>query len=204
MASLPFWKFKDQREQWTLGLAVLAFLAALASVVFTGLQWSAAKRSADAADRSAILAKQTLDSASDSFQSEERAYIFVTGEALTAVKHPPFCDIPGLAPGRRICAEVQLVNGGKTPTVGVRIIRNVIVADEKTAPARIREFSVPPYKPEGSVMGPNGGTSKFDWATGVTEPMTDLELAELKAGKKNIFIFGVAQYLAARGGTTIS
>jgi hypothetical protein len=118
----------------------------------------------------------------------------MTGEALTAVKHPPFCDVPGIAPGRRICAEVQLANGGKTPAVGVRIIRHVIVTDEKTAPARIREFSVPPYKPEGSVMGPNGGTSKFDWATGVTEPLTGSELAELKAGKKNIFIFGVVQY----------
>ena len=29
MTELQFWKFKDQREKWALGLAVLALLAAL-------------------------------------------------------------------------------------------------------------------------------------------------------------------------------
>jgi hypothetical protein len=195
MVDIPFWKFKDQRERWTLGLAVLAILAALASALFTGLQWSAANRSADAADRSAKLAQQTLDASTASFEAEERAYIFVTQEVQLGTERAPFCKIPGAAPGRRICVDVHFLNGGKTPALGVRTTRFAIVADDEKAADKIKAFQIPPYKPEGSVMGPTGGTTNFDVVTAATDALTDAEWLGLKTGKQRIFVYGVVQYM---------
>jgi hypothetical protein len=117
MGGLPFWKFKDQREQWTLGLAaVLASLAALASVVFTGFQWSAANRSAAAADRSANFAKQTLDSA--------RPWVGMTSQIQ--IERAAFKVSPESS-NLLMSGTYRLKNFGLSPAFGVNSIFNVVI-----------------------------------------------------------------------------
>src|SRR5260370_1172054 len=115
MVGLRFRNFKDQREKWTLGLATFALLAALGSALFTGLQWSAANRSADAADRSANLAKRTLDSA--------RPWVGMTSQIQ--IEQAAFKVSPDSS-NLLMSGTYRLKNFGLSPAFGVNSIFNVV------------------------------------------------------------------------------
>jgi hypothetical protein len=69
------WKFKDEREKWSLLLSSFALLASIAAAGFTGLQWKAADRSAKAAEEAA---KTTKDSIELQFKTL-RPRLFISG-----------------------------------------------------------------------------------------------------------------------------
>jgi hypothetical protein len=101
---------------------------------------------------------------------------------MTVVKHPPFCEIPG-SKGKRLRVDVHFINGGKTPAIGTRTHRRVIVADDDSAEHTIKAFDIPSYTPAGSTTG--AGVDSF--VTAVTEELTDAQITRAGPLELNLF-----------------
>lgn len=160
--------------------------------IYTGYtikMYYANRTSADAAASAADTARKTLESSDQSFKTEQRAYLYTTSTIMTVVKHPPFCEIPGFK-GKRLCVDVHFINGGKTPAIGTRTHRRVIVADDDSAEHTIKAFDIPSYTPAGSTTG--AGVDSF--VTAVTEELTDAQIKGWTAGTEFVYVYGVIEY----------
>jgi hypothetical protein len=161
-----------------LGVALLAVYTA-----FTIRMYYANRDAANAATSAATTAKATLDSSNVSFKAEERAYV---GTTLGEMSNPPICaDAKGL----RVCANVHVVNSGRTPAVGNRLIRYATFGND--AEKTIGLMTVPPYpRPTGGLFGNIGD----QYGTAPTEPVNETTADKLVKGEIPIYIYGVDQY----------
>jgi hypothetical protein len=152
MTELPFWKFKDQREKWTLGLAVLALLAALASALFTGLQWTAANRSAKASEDSAKSSADSAKAAIQQFEVSERPWVFITNSQLVS---PLVFD----ESGAHVTLRFYLKNSGHSPALNVQVRPELFVWTNGNSPTAEREKVCnpqgPPPETPGTVLFPD-------------------------------------------------
>lgn len=80
-----------------------------------------------------------LEASKQSFRQEQRAYLWASSYNMA---NPPVCRIPG---GPRICADVHIVNSGRTPAVGVRIHRYMTFGAD--AERIIKAMKVDPIRP---------------------------------------------------------
>lgn len=187
-------------EKWVIGTNIaLAIIGIIALCIYNGQlkemrkSTKAATIAANAAASAADTAKKTLDSSSESFMTEQRAYVYPTNEAMSTLSKTGkvFCEIPGLKDSQnRLCVDVHYTDGGKTPSVGDRTSRFAIVASDAEARKIITRMKVPKYIQNGSILAQ--GTDA--WATAVTDPLTDKQIAGLATNTQALYIYGVIQY----------
>jgi hypothetical protein len=179
------WEFITEPKHSNALLAIftiLIFISGVLYTVFAALQWSASRKSADAATSAAATAKATLDGSAQSFKQEQRAYLWASSFNMAA---PPTCDYGGL----RVCADVHIVNSGKTPANGVHLHRYATFGPG--AEAVIKMMRVPEYKtPSGDMLGTTGDK----WGTAFTEIVDPVTAKALVDGKTPLYIYGVVQY----------
>jgi hypothetical protein len=85
--------------------------------------------------------------------------------------------------------SVHVVNSGKTPAVGVHILRYLTFGPN--AERTIRAMKVPDYrKPAGDMLGSVGDK----WGTAFTRPVDQPTAAALVSGKTPLYLYGVIQY----------
>jgi hypothetical protein len=103
----------------------------------------------------------------------------------------PICSAPG---GARVCADVHVVNSGKTPANGVHIHRYATFG-----PNALREISglkIPEYaSPSGDVLGTTGDK----WGTAATNVVDDPTARALIFGSVSLYVYGVVQYFDVFG-----
>jgi len=104
--------------------------------------------------------------------------------------NPPVCQIPG---GTRICADVHMVNSGRTPAIGVHIHRYATFGAPFSADveAVIKAMKVPPYtSPAGDMLGAVGDK----WGTAATDVLDEPTAKDILDGKTSLYVYGVVQY----------
>ena len=100
--------------------------------------------------------------------------------------NPLVCQVPG---GTRICADVHIVNSGRTPAIGVRIHRYATFGTD--AESVIRAMKIPSYtSPSGDMLGAVGDK----WGTAPTDVVDDATAKEIVGGTISIYVYGVVQY----------
>jgi hypothetical protein len=138
---------------------------------------------ADAATSSAATAKATLEASANSFKLEQRAYLWASSFNMSS---PVLCTVPG---GTRICADVHVVNSGRTPAIGVRLHRYATFGTD--ADSTVHGMKIPLYKsPSGDMLGTVGDK----WGTAATDVVDDATAKALIDGTISIFVYGVVQY----------
>jgi len=149
---------------------------------------NAAKSAADTADKTLqhIIANDAASSASSlaKFKEEERAYV---APSYAVMSNPPNCLVNGEP---RIYVDIHFVNSGRTPALGVQLIRYATFGDR--AEETIRRMKVPPYSySKGNMLGNVGDR----WGTAPTGPVDSDTTQKLINGQLVVYIFGVIQYL---------
>jgi len=138
---------------------------------------------ADAAKSTAITAENTLKSSEKSFRQEERAYLWATSFNMS---DGPIITDPK---GTHICADVHIVNSGKTPANGVHLWRHATYGPN--AERTIRAFRPPEYlTPSGDMLGTTGDK----WGTAFTDPVDKATEKALLDGSIPLYVYGVVQY----------
>jgi len=186
-----WWKFWQGPHERVLARAtVFLAIATLALVVVATIQAyilattdSSTRKVAAAAQSAAETAKATLEAAATSFRQEERPYLWADSFNMA---NPPVCQVPG---GTRICADVHIVNSGRTPAIGIQIHRYATFgADAATV---IKGMKVPPYTfASGDMLGSVGDK----WGTAVTDVVDEATAKDILDGKVSIYVYGVVQY----------
>ena len=177
---------KTEKDRWdkikpfveVLGIALLAIYTA-----FTIKMYHANKMAADAARDAATIAKSTLESSSQSFKQEERAYVATTNALMS---NPPICQTPGPT---RVCADVHCANSGRTPAIGIRFHRYATFGTDSEQ--KIKQMKIPAYaSPAGTMLGNVGD----QWGTAPTDPVDTATAQKLIDADIPIYIYGVIQY----------
>jgi len=138
---------------------------------------------ADASQSAAATAKAALEFSSRSFKEEQRAYLWASSFNMST---PPICQVPG---GVHICADVHIVNSGRTPAIGVRIHRYATFGPD--AVGVIKAIKIASYtSPAGDMLGTVGDK----WGTAATDAVDDPTVKDILNGKISIYIYGVVQY----------
>jgi hypothetical protein len=189
--SPPWWKFWRRPPEIVLAIAttVLA-IATIILAVIAGIQAyilattdASTRKFAKAAQSAAGTAKATLEASTQSFRQEQRPYLWASSFNMA---NPPVCQIPG---GTRICADVHIVNSGRTPAVGVHIHRYATFGTD--AEKTINAMKVPTYtSPSGDMPGSVGDK----WGTAATDVIDDATAKDILDGKTSIYVYGVVQY----------
>jgi hypothetical protein len=184
-------------ERWMIGLTGAIALFALAAVIVGVLQWNAmsgqltemikqypeVKKSADAAQSAATTAENTLKSSEESFRQEERAYLWAISFNMSS--GPVITDVKG----EHVCADVHIVNSGKTPANGVHIWRYATYGPN--AERTVRAFRPPQYL---TASGDMLGTTGDKWGTAFTDPVDKVTEQALLDGSIPLYVYGVVQY----------
>jgi hypothetical protein len=187
----PSWKFWQWPPERILALATVILAAAtILLATIAGIQAyilattdASTRMVAEAAKSSAATAQATLEASARSFKQEQRPYLWTSSFNIS---NPPLCAIPG---GERVCADVHIVNSGRTPAVGVHLIRYATFRYD--AESVIKSMEVPPYtSPSGDMLGTIGDK----WGTSATQVVDDVTAQDLISGKISIFVYGVVQY----------
>jgi hypothetical protein len=187
----PWWKFWQGPSESVLARATV-FLA-VATIILAGIAAvqayilattdASTRTVAEAAQSAAGTAKATLESSARTFRQEQRAYLWASSFNMA---NPPVCEIPG---GKRICADVHIVNSGRTPATGVRIHRYATFG--ANAESVIKAMKIPSdTSPAGDVLGAVGDK----WGTAATDVVNDATAKELLDGTTSIYVYGVVQY----------
>ncbi|HYT21380.1 MAG TPA: hypothetical protein VEW05_14270 [Candidatus Polarisedimenticolia bacterium] len=184
-------------EKWMIWLTGAIAFFALCQVGVGWFQWKAMngqlaemtkqypelKKSADAAQGAATTADNTLKSSEQSFRQEERAYLWATSFNMS--DGPIITD----AKGEHVCADVHVVNSGKTPANGVHIWRHATYGPN--AERTIRAFRPPEYlTPSGDMLGTTGDK----WGTAFTDPVDKASEKALLDGSIPLYVYGIVQY----------
>jgi hypothetical protein len=169
------------------GLTVLfTFCLVVTNVIYDAFTLDIArqaKTSADAAKSAAETAQNSLKAYDQSFRQEQRAYLWASSFNMS---NPPICAIPGRP---RVCADVHIVNSGKTPANGVHIHR--YAAFGPNALRTIAAMKVPEYtSPSGDVLGTTGDK----WGTAATDTLDDTTAHALIESRTPLYVYGVVQY----------
>jgi hypothetical protein len=158
----------------------------LTSVVADGLivwQIRIAASAADAARSAALTADRALQASGQSFKQEQRAYLWASSFSINA---NPICQAPG---GTRICADVHIVNSGRTPANGVHIHRYATFGLD--VERVIKGMKVPEYiAPSGDMLGLVGDK----WGTAATDVVDEKTAKDILEGRISLYVYGVVQY----------
>jgi hypothetical protein len=187
----PWWKFWKRPPEIVLAIAtvilavatiILAVIAAIQAYILATTDAST-RKVADAAQSAAGTAKATLEASERSFRQEQRPYLWATSFNLADT---PVCQIPG---GTGICADVHIVNSGRTPAIGVHIHHYATFG--ANAESVIKAMKVPPYpSPTGDMLGSVGQK----WVTAATDVVDEATAKDILDGKISIYVYGVVQY----------
>ena len=189
--SPPWWRFWRGPPETVLARAtVFLATATLVLAIIAGIQAyilattdASTRKAANAAESAAGTAKATLEASTRSFRQEQRPYLWASSFNMA---NPPVCQIPG---GTRICADVHIVNSGRTPAVGVRIHRYATFGTD--AETIINAMKIPSYtSPSGDMLGSVGDK----WGTAATDVVDEATAREILDGKTSIYVYGVVQY----------
>jgi hypothetical protein len=146
-------------------------------------QYPEVKKSADAAQSAATTAENTLKSSGESFRQEERAYLWAISFNMSS--GPVITDVKG----DHVCADVHIVNSGKTPANGVHIWRRATYGPN--AERTVRAFRPPEYL---TASGDMLGTTGEKWGTAFTDPVDKATEKALLDGSIPLYVYGVVQY----------
>jgi hypothetical protein len=186
-------EYKERQLRISERLAVLTLCLVIGTGVYDCLMWyqsktariaaDAAQESAAAANNAARIAGNTLIASQNSFKQEQRAYLWASSFNMS---NPPTCPD---SRGVHVCADVHVVNSGKTPANGVHIWRYAIFGPN--AERTIKAMKVPEYKtPSGDVLGLSGDK----WGTAFTPVVDNATASSLIDGTISLYIYGVVQY----------
>jgi hypothetical protein len=132
---------------------------------------------AKAAKSAAGTAEATLEASAQSFRQEQRAYLWASSFNMDS---QPVCRF---ADGTRICADVHIVNSGRTPAIGVKIHRYATFGAD--AESVVRAMKITPYpSPAGDMLGGVGDK----WGTAATDIMDEATAKEIVEGKISLYI----------------
>jgi hypothetical protein len=187
----PWWKFWRGPPETVLARAtvflaiatiLLAIIAAIQAYILATTDAST-RIVAEAAQSAAGTAKATLEASARSFRQEQRAYLWASSFNMV---NPPVCQIPG---GTRICAEVHIVNSGRTPAIGVHIHRYATFGAK--AESVVKAMTIPSYtSPSGDMLGSVGDK----WGTAATDVVDEATPSSIVNGAISIYVYGVVQY----------
>jgi len=193
---VPWWKIWQKPPEIVLAIAtavlaaatiILAAIAGIQAYILATTDVST-RKVADAAQSAAGTAKATLEASRQSFRQDERAYLWASSFNMS--NPTSVCQFPG---GTRICADVHIVNSGRTPAIGVRIHRYATsgAPDSTDVEAVIKAMKVPPYtSPAGDMLGSVGDK----WGTAATDVLNEATAKEILDGKTSLYVYGVVQY----------
>jgi hypothetical protein len=192
---VPWWKIWQKPPEIVLAIAtvvlaiatiILASIAGIQAYILATTDVST-RKVAEAAQSAAGTAKATLEASRQSFRQDERAYLWASSFNMV---NPPVCQIPG---GTRICADVHIVNSGRTPAIGVHIHRYATSGApfSPDVEAVIKAMKVPSYtSPAGDMLGSVGEK----WGTAATDVLDDATAKDIVDGKTSLYVYGVVQY----------
>lgn len=186
-------------QRRTFWATVGTLIAVVAYAVITLLQWrtmdntfvqikkqtKSAEIAAFAARSAAETATGTLDQSKQSFRQEQRAYLVVSYYAMASP--PEYPDRRGM----HVCADVHVVNSGKTPATNVQVFRHATFGTNSEA--TVKAMPIPQYNASsGDVLGITGDK----WGTAFTPNVVNATTAgDLINGTTSLYIYGVVQYL---------
>jgi len=175
---------------------VLEFLTLIAVIAFAGLafkEWQAMENSnlinrinAQAAQSAATTAQQELETNTQAFHQEERAYLWPNTVSVMDVSSCP--DIENAL----VCANVHIANSGRTPAIGVHLYcYTTLGPDSGSVERAVKGMAIQTYAvPDGDMFGAGGDK----WKACAID-ITDEKLARLMLdGKLPIYVFGIVQY----------
>jgi hypothetical protein len=171
--------YKDRQLRFTKWLTIATIGLLIIGVIGTAISWYQSTTARITAD----VARRTLESSSQSFKLEQRAYLWVSSFNMS---NPPICQVPG---GTRICADVHVVNSGRTPANGVLIHRYATFG--AMAEQTIKAMKIPAYTSSGDMLGSVGDK----WGTAATDVVDGKTARDILDGKISIYVYGVVQYL---------
>jgi hypothetical protein len=118
----------------------------------------------------------------------ERAFLWVTD---IKVEGTPLRSTNGDV---QICVSVVVMNGGRSPAVGVRL--NRFATFGPNAINTIRKLKVTPEMvPRGDIIGPSGGTTSTNmWGSACTKPVDARTAVEILNNRIPIYAYGAIQY----------
>lgn len=127
--------------------------------------------------------KKDRASTQRSFREQERAYVSTT---FFTMGTQPLCpDIRGI----HVCADVHIVNTGRTPAVGIKLHRYATFGPDSER--IVKAMKIPNYKtPAGTALATNA--SQF--GTTFTEVVDEKTANELINGSLRIVLYGIIQY----------
>lgn len=186
-------EYKQRQLRISERLAVLTLFLVLGTAIYDYFMWNqsetariaadAAQEGAAAANNAARIAGNTLIASQNSFKQEQRAYLWASSFNMS---NPPTCPDSGCI---HVCADVHVVNSGKTPANGVHIWRYAIFGPN--AERTIKAMKVPDYKtPSGDVLGLSGDK----WGTAFTPAVANATASSLIDGTVSLYVYGVVQY----------
>jgi hypothetical protein len=187
----PFWKFWEGSSEivlarstvlLTIATILLAVMAAIQAYILATTD-NSTRMSADAAVSSAATAKATLDASSLEFRQEQRPYLWASSFNIS---NPSLCVAPG---GTRVCADVHIVNSGRTPAIGVRLHRYVTFGAKAENTVKAMKIQTYP-SPAGDMLGTIGDK----WGTAATDLVDDATAKGLIDGTISLFVYGIVQY----------
>jgi hypothetical protein len=177
---------KTEKNWWDKFKPFVELVGIVLLAIYTGYtikMYRANKQAADAATSAAATAKSTLDSSSQSFKQEERAYVAVT---YAIMSNPPICKF---VKGNRVCVDVHCANSGRTPAVGMRLHRYATFGGDSER--TIKQMKIPTYAvPDGAMMGNVGD----QWGTAPTDPVDATTAKKLINADIPVYIYGLIQY----------
>ena len=170
-------------NKWLTILTGLLVLTNVVADVFIFRQIKVAASAADAARSAAVTADKALQASVQSFKQEQRAYLWASSFNINA---NPICKVPG---GTRICADVHIVNSGRTPANGVHIHRYATFGPD--VERVIKGMKVLEYSsPSGDVLGLVGDK----WGTAATDVVDEKTAKDILEGRISLYVYGVVQY----------
>ena len=166
-----------------LATILLTIMAAMQAYILATTDQST-RMAADAATGSGPTARATLEASAKSFKLEQRAYLWASAFNMA---NPVLCTIPG---GTRVCADVHIMNSGRTRAIGVRLHRYATFGTN--ADSVVKAMKIPTYTaPAGDMLGTVGDK----WGTAATDVVDDATAKALIDGTISIFVYGVVRIL---------
>jgi len=161
------------------------------------------KEVADAAKISADAAEQTVSTMKDTAQKQLRAHVFPEVGDISNVANPlPHHVVPnpnhaGINfPRVGPIASVVIKNFGQTPAYEVIHWMNIHLQEFPLRNPLPRRQKHPGFPFTKSTLGPGGKTSK---SIKLNAPLTNQQIADLRAGNSAIYVYGVIVYKDAFG-----
>lgn len=150
---------------------------------------NASKKSADTADAALkhITAndKATSEASFSTFKQEERAYV-----GTTSANQSGDNGVLRDARGNHYCVDIHIANSGRTPAIGTRITRYVIVYGPE-GKSIVGKMLVPSFPENGRVDPPN---APFFASACTPDPVDDTTLAKFQSATFGVYVYGVIQY----------